>query len=167
MSILMRQGELSSTGWDLATVHLCHWRLGLSVLRGLQPGGGGGRNFCNCSCSSSGKRGPQRAFISRYLGFREENWRCIQKQSGIVCRSGKPSWIASAVLLSNVYCPEICEQKSDWPLKYQIVSGTLDRIRIGLDWIWDWILDRNSVTLLGLFADWWPFKLSYIKTCFW
>ena len=71
-------------------------------------------------------------------------------------------------LLVLFYCPEICEQKSDWPLKYWIVSGISDRIISGIsDRIWDWILDRNSVTLLGLFADWWPFKLSYIKTCFW
>ena len=70
-------------------------------LAGTPARGGRGRNFCNCSCSSSGKRGPQRAFISRYFGFCEENWKCIQKQSGIVCRSGKPSWIASAVLLSR------------------------------------------------------------------
>ena len=150
MSIRMRQGELSSTGWDLATVHLCHWRLGLSVLRGLQPGGGGGRNFCNCSCSSSGKRGPQRAFISRYLGFREENWRCIQKQSGIVCRSGKPSWIASAVLFivqRYVRKSLIAHLNIELHLGSRIVSYL--GFRIGLDWI----LDRNSVTLLGLFAD--------------
>ena len=89
-------------------MHLCHWRLGLSVLRGLQPGGGGGGISVIAPVVLLGRGGP------RGPSYRDI-WGSVKKTEGVyknkvelcVDQGSHPE------LLVLFYCPAICEQKSD------------------------------------------------------